>query len=351
MTVEKIKNFFIPEQQPPNQLFNYRMNGILGHFEAWEQTCANIAPGLEKDGLITNLFQEIRNDPELGFPIADDRKKRRSLIDKLSSSRARIKEAETEIFNNLFELFSLKQNLVEGSEDGVEVAMLGALGAGKTTLIDRLSLLLEGQGKKVIYTKEPHLDNPVWRLSQKDRAFMGMSQWWFFLANMLFHLNNSVQTNNNDEKFRISDTHVITDIEMWAPWYHRIGDFPSQDFVTYQRLVNFFKPIIPKPKLLVILGPSFNNDLTLYTDNLMQGVTNRLKHEKARRQEKKFCQDPKYLTKQVEIVLELVKSIPQTWGIPILHLVADPLELYNSPQLQTQCTDQIIDAVTKLPSL
>ena len=120
--------------------------------------------------------------------------------------------------------------------------------------------------------------------------------------------------------------------------------FSEDEFKSYQRLVELFKPIIPKPDLLLIFAPKTektSEGLNVYVSKLRKGVKNRLIIDKKRTQEIEFTRNKKSLRRQVIIVQLSVASIQMFWGVPILQLDVDPLRIYSDPEYKEEILDQI----------
>lgn len=260
--------------------------------------------------------------------------------------------AERDIFNSIYTVFRLRHEFNgRGKNEGskVHIGAMAAMGAGKTTVTRALEATLRDMGHSVIFKEEKHPDNPFWQKSQKDARYMLRSQSYFLLANIRAHYGRD-DTTGSKAAFTISDTSVLTDVLMWATWYWHMGTFSGREYESYLRLVEFCKPIIPRPGLLLVLGPKSSRraDLSDYVERLRQGVNRRLKSESHRRQERLFTREETSLARQVKIVLAMEREINQKWAVPTLKLTVDPLDIFDSPASRREVVDKIMGNLGKL---
>lgn len=281
------------------KLFEKDLASIVNALQQWEKT-----PFSNKDKKI-HSYLHLRN----------------SFVEKLTYRYNG--HDENILLHRFFSLFELKHALSTGYEvlfsqlarrhEGKSIGFLGSLASGKSTIAMRL---IKDIGADLV-TVEPYQENPFWEKSQTDSDYMLRSQIFFFLSNIISDIKTRLACG-----ISVSDTSIFTDILMWANWYHAIGRLTDSEYRLYERLVDMFKEIIPKPDLLVALIPTSVQDVKL-------GIVSR-----GRISEQQFASpESTDIAVQVERVLDLIDIIPSQWGIPVLKIVVDPQQAYKDPKL------------------
>jgi len=245
---------------------------------------------------------------------------------KLETSLKNFLPEEKALFSSFFELFEFKHRmgkkdkiLAYQNQKGKFIGFLGPLGVAKTTIAQ--TLISDLQAKSV--THEPYDQNPFWSQSQNNPEFMLRSQMYFLFSNIFSDIRTKLSPD-----ISVSDTSTLTDILMWAQWYHQTGHFDHNEYLLYRQLVRLLKNIIPKPDLLVILKPESIKDLK-------EGVRRRATQETQRSGELIFANLANNdLAVQVKIVEKLSKSIPKDWQIPVLNITVPSLRIFKDPHLK-----------------
>jgi deoxyadenosine/deoxycytidine kinase len=210
------------------------------------------------------------------------------------------------------------------SISGKFIAFIGPLGVGKSTIAQALAKKLKAD----FIIKEPHRENPFWEKSQKNPKFMFRSQIYFLISNILSDIKA-----RSKPGISVSDTSTLTDILMWASWYHQIGHLSDAEYKKYKKLVALLKPIIPRPNFLVALIPDS-------IENLVQGIKQRCQNEPWRKGELVFTK--KHLALEIKRVKKLTKEITKTWKISVLILTVNPIKIHKEAIYRNTIIGQII---------
>lgn len=228
---------------------------------------------------------------------------------------------EKKLISQIITLLDYKQTAVNSKN--IFIGFLGPLGAGKTTLATAITEKLGAQ----FIIKEPYLTNPFWKYSQTDTTYMLRSQIYFLVSNIQSDLSAIQQTG-----ISISDTSTLTDIIMWAEWYHEIGHLNTQEFRIYNKLVTLLKPYIPRPTLLIALIP---HDV----QQLYQGIRQRHSAENSRIGELIFTTDD--LQAQIERVKISCQKIQTHWDTKVLTIIINPQTIYTDSTEQKRIIEFI----------
>lgn len=230
------------------------------------------------------------------------------------------KADEVELLRNCLELIRGPKN---PKQTNYLIGFFGPLGVGKTTLATALAS--EMQATTIV--KEPYSANPFWAKSQHDHHYMLRSQIYFLVHNVLA---DQIAVN---QQHAVSDTSTLTDIIMWAKWYQEIGFLHQDEYTLYTRFVQLIQLQIPFHHLLVIMLPD-------QVSHLLIGIHKRQLTEPSRSGELFFTQAD--LEVQIERVNQSIPILKTTWHTPTLTLKVNPIELYQSTQIQAQYVAQII---------
>jgi len=236
-------------------------------------------------------------------------------------------DKESLLFQRLVKLYCLqdKSKSLGKLSKNIYIGFLGPLGTGKSTLADQLIKSLRAN----FVVKEPHRKNPFWQKSQKDHDFMLRSQVYFLLSNISSDLKAKQKSG-----ISISDTCTLTDILMWAPWYHHIGYLNRKEYKTYQKLITLLKPIIPRPDLLVTLVPHS-------IDGLVEGIKRRCRAKPWRKGELLFSK--KDLSAEIKRVVQASRIIINNWHTAIFTLTIDPIKIHNDSLYKTEVVGKILE--------
>lgn len=253
-----------------------------------------------------------------------------------------LSDPEKLLFGQLFNLCMLKYQIGEAKraehhqvfEDpkGTIIWFLGALAVGKTTVAESVKKVLSVVGYLVgTVDPPPHLRNIFWGPSQIDSQFMLPSQDFFLMAG----INSDIKARKTNKIF-VFDESTINNVLVWADWYHKTGRFDEEDYQVYLKLVEFLKPIIPWPDLLVVLMPD--------EDDLGPGIRARADALPKRRQEVGLIPDINGVQiPRVEYLVNNDLIVGGKWGFPFIQMKVDPPKLFRNQVLQDACARQIIE--------
>jgi len=280
--------------------FRFATNTIINRLSQWEKEFVHF-PTQERE----SSFYDFRRSL---YDIYQQRPKQEKLL-----------------FESMLDLFALKNQIGQLNEiwfsqlqkkpEGQRIEFLASLGNGKTVIAeafkeDLYKIKPDSKGGEII---EPVLENPFWSKSFNDSSYMFRSQLFYLLSNIGSEIKARLE-----KGVSVSDTSFLTDAFLWVEWHHQNGRLDDQEYEIYHKLIALFKPIIPTPDLLVILQPDS-------IDHLKEGIKKR-----GRSEEQVFTEDDNQeLAHQVEITKSLIESIPRDWGIKVLPLTVNPLEIFD----------------------
>ncbi len=292
---------------------------------------------LKLDELIADLYdwerrwrcldgEQEKKERELSF---------RRLQTAVSKKAEDLDRQEKLLFFDIVDLFALKHrvnrlnevcSLGLSSPSGVSIGCIGPLGAAKSTIAR--ALIEDLQADKIV--KEEYDKNPYWRKSQTEPSqYMLRSQIWFVLSNIFSDMRVGRRPG-----IAVSDTSTLTDILMWVEWYRRTGHLTKKEHRIYQDLIRLLRPIIPKPTLLVALLP---DDVT----HLIEGIKRRQQSEPERKGELVFVKAPSLLQMQIDIVKQVVKTVPSVWKVRVLPIKVNPIKVYEDLSVRDDCVKKI----------
>jgi len=127
------------------------------------------------------------------------------------------------------------------------IVLAGNIGAGKSTIVDRISNHL---GWKPYY--EPVSENPYLEDFYKD-----MKRWAFH--SQLYFLTDRLRTHKDLQDYNgsvVQDRSVYEDAEIFAKNLFLQGSISSRDFDTYQGFYRLFLSFLEPPDLVVFLKAS-----------------------------------------------------------------------------------------------
>ncbi len=127
------------------------------------------------------------------------------------------------------------------------IVIAGNIGAGKSTLVERMCQLLNW---RPYY--EPVSDNPYLEDFYKD-----MKQWAFH--SQLYFLSDRLQIHKALQDFSgpvVQDRSVFEDAEVFARNLYEHGAFTERDFATYMKVYRSFISFLEPPDLVVYLQAS-----------------------------------------------------------------------------------------------
>ncbi len=127
------------------------------------------------------------------------------------------------------------------------IVLAGNIGAGKSTLVDRISSHL---GWKPYY--EPVSENPY-----LEDFYQDMKKWAFH--SQLYFLTDRLKTHKNLQDYNgsvVQDRSVYEDAEVFAKNLYLQGSISSRDFDTYQGFYKLFLTFLEPPDLVVFLKAS-----------------------------------------------------------------------------------------------
>lgn len=260
----------------------------------------------------------------------------RRMREDLESMVLTFSKDEQLLFYRFFDLFEFKHRLsslnqmlgrnLEKISQRKFIGFLGPLGVGKSTISQALIKELKAE----FVVREPYKNNPFWGKSQTYPEVMFRSQLYFLFTNIVSDIEAKI-----GKGMAVSDTSTLTDILMWAHWYHQTGHLADDEYETYIETVALLKPIIPKPDLLIALVPTS-------IKRLKEGIKQRQKNEPERFGELIFTQPKdKSLAVQTRRVLELVEILRKEWKTPVVLLKVDPICAYKDPLICRKAVYQI----------
>lgn len=275
---------------------------------------------------------------DLQRPVADWREEHgfNQIRKQINKDIAILPSEEQILFERVLEIFSIKHGVGAGKiiltqlkepSKGKFIGLVGNMGVGKTTICK----VLQKDLKAEFISREPHTENPFWEKSQADKELMLQSQIFFLASNWLSEIQARIKAGVS-----IADTSVLTDYLMWAEWYNQTGRFSDEDYQVYKKLFNQIESILPKPDLIVALTPK---DIEINKLGLRQ----RQEDEPARANELIFAdKNNNELSMEVDIVKDLVNSLPNNFGVRILHIAdVDPVKLHQDLSIQYDIVYQI----------
>ncbi|MCD4760760.1 deoxynucleoside kinase [bacterium] len=127
------------------------------------------------------------------------------------------------------------------------IVLAGNIGAGKSTLVDRIS---ENLGWKPYY--EPVSENPY-----LEDFYKNMKKWAFH--SQLYFLTDRLRTHKHLQDYSgsiVQDRSVYEDAEIFAKNLFLQGSITSRDFETYQGVYTLFLSFLDPPDLVVFLKAS-----------------------------------------------------------------------------------------------
>ena len=240
---------------------------------------------------------------------------------------------EQTLLKKLEDFVSTTSDPTKKPSNSTFIGFFGPLGVGKTTLASTLTTKLGAQ----FIIKEPYLSNPFWKFSQTDPSYMLRSQLYFLLANIETDIEATAQ-----KGIAISDTSTLTDIVMWAQWYHEIGHLTHEEYDLYKQCVELLKPHIPRPTTLVTLIPD-------NVENLFQGIRQRQAAETGRKGELVFSTEE--LQTQIDRVIASAKKIENEWNTHVCKLVVDPSRIFLDTNLQAEYIESILSCLPEKENL
>lgn len=127
------------------------------------------------------------------------------------------------------------------------IVLAGNIGAGKSTLVDRIS---ENLGWKPYY--EPVSENPY-----LEDFYKNMKKWAFH--SQLYFLTDRLRTHKHLQDYNgsiVQDRSVYEDAEIFAKNLFLQGSITPRDFETYQGVYTLFLSFLDPPDLVVFLRAS-----------------------------------------------------------------------------------------------
>ena len=234
---------------------------------------------------------------------------------------------EATLFKETLNLFRLKHSLPPHLPETSEflrsrglremfVEFGGPLGVGKTTLAEFLAPQIGAE--KIA---EAYRENPFLALSYEDPSFMLRTQIHFFLDNIERGLGGKYL-----EGRWVRDTSVWSDIFVFMEWRKRRGLVTREEYDIYRRLVDLFADsLIPKPDLLILLRPTS-------VERLMEGIKTRIEAEpQVREFERAVTREDLEISRQA--VLDAARILSEQYGINVVEIEVDPVEVYFKPDL------------------
>jgi len=150
-------------------------------------------------------------------------------------------------YERIFIYFCLKRKYITINKQIRHIAVSGNIGAGKTSLTEKLS---EHYNWDVHF--EDTLNNPYLSDFYED-----MQRWSFNLQ--IYFLNsrfNQILKIRDGDKVVIQDRTIYEDAKIFAPNLHEMGLMEKRDFDNYQSLFNLMTSQVKAPDLLIYLQAS-----------------------------------------------------------------------------------------------
>jgi len=257
-----------------------------------------------------------------------------------------IKDSERLLFTGIFNIFSFKHKITKQDRDitqlgqekkkGKVIGFLGPIGVGKSTLAEAVANKMSIS----LVNSEPHLENPFWQAQQDNSKkyddFMLRSQIFFLLFNIQAGIKADIFSRIRKDIF-ISDTSIFNDIFEFVEWYTEIDRFDKEEHKSYLRLIELFKPIIPKPDLLVVVNAET-------PQQLLTGIQKRKKDNLSRKGETSFTKNN--LKIQMDLTSRVLDILISEWDIKTFYLTVDPLK-FNKINLDKSYLNQIVSQIFK----
>jgi len=127
------------------------------------------------------------------------------------------------------------------------IAVSGNIGAGKTTLVKRLSHALNYRAEYEAIDQNPYL----------EQFYYDMKRWSFPLqVYFLSHRFRQGMNLNHDGQGVVLDRTIYEDAWVFAQNLHRSGHMSDKDYKTYLHLYEGMVKLVPAPDLLIYLQAS-----------------------------------------------------------------------------------------------
>ena len=129
------------------------------------------------------------------------------------------------------------------------VLVAGNIGAGKTTLTERLGARLNWKTGYESVTDNPYLSD----------FYADMHAWSFHLqVFFLGHRAEQYLEASRDMRSAILDRSIYEDFHIFARALHHLGNFAERDYLAYRRLFEIVVAGLPRPDLLIHLKAPVN---------------------------------------------------------------------------------------------